>query len=68
MNACELVSEMIDRNLKELEEVKEFTEKSENQYAYGVKVQLIANLEQMKKWDFAKEKGLDFDVNGKYPL
>lgn len=54
--------------LEYLEELKDFRNNSSEQFAYGERTAYTECLEIIQCWDKAREYGLDFDIEKKYPL
>lgn len=66
---AELVLEnLINLLLLYLEELKDFNQVESEMFCYGERLAYTECLEVIQKWDLAKEKGLNFDIEKKYPL
>lgn len=68
MNAEKLMIKLIEILLINLEELKGYTNKKNEQFEYGEKYAYIECLEYVKMWEKAEEFGLNFEIEERYPL
>lgn len=68
MKAKETLIYVIETLLFYLEELSEVCNTSGEQFVYGEKTAYIECLEMLQQWEEAKEKGLDLEIEEKYPL
>lgn len=66
--AEETLGDLAELLLFYLEELKETNISDKNQFCYGERTAYTECLEIIQYWEKAKEYGLDFDIEGKYPL
>lgn len=67
-NAKETLIMLIDLLVCYLEELAEFNYCEEELFQYGEKTAYVECLEAIQCWDKAKEHGLNFEIEKKYPL
>lgn len=68
MQAKETLMYMIETLLFYLEELSEVQDDENEQFAYGGKTAYTECFEMLQLWEEAKEVGLDFNIEEKYPL
>lgn len=68
MKADELLCLMAERLLEYLEDLKDYHNEENTQFAYGEKSAFTECLEMIQFYERAKEIGLDFNIEEKYPL
>ncbi len=66
--AEEVLETMIRIISEYLEDLKDFKDREEEQFQYGERTAFTECLEYLQAWDRAKEIGLDFDIEERYPL
>lgn len=66
-NANEVLSDMIVLLIHYLNELSDCNETSAP-FAYGEKTAYVECLEMLSEWENAEEKGLDFEVEKRFPL
>ncbi len=67
-NSEEVLKMMIEILLLRVEELFEFTDKEGEQFEYGERLAYTECLEWLQAWKYAKDNGLDFDIEKRYPL
>lgn len=68
MTAEQVLKTMIKVLGEYLEGLKNFRDVDGEQFQYGEKVAYTECLEYIQLWKDSKKFGLDFDIEGKYPL
>ncbi len=66
--AEEVLKYMTDLLLYYLEQLADIDSNSEQQFLYGEKTAYTECLEVVQYWEKAKEYGLDFNIEKRYPL
>lgn len=67
-NAEEVLGFMIERLLAYIEELKEYQDEAGEQFEYGERVAYTECIEWIEGWEKSKERGLNFNIEEKYPL
>lgn len=68
MKAKEILIYMIETLLVYLEELAGITDADSMQFAYGEKTAYTECLEMVRFWEEAREHGLNFEIEAKFPL
>lgn len=64
----EILANLTELLLYYLEELKCIQDNSNEQFVYGERTAYVECLEIMQYWNQAREYGLNFDIESKYPL
>lgn len=67
-NAEEVLGFMIERLLAYIEELKGYQDEAGEQFEYGERVAYTECIEWIEGWEKSKERGLNFNIEEKYPL
>lgn len=68
MNEDDALQQITDRLIAYIEELFEFKDELETQFQYGERVAYTECLEWIQKFGKAKNLGLDFDIEKRFPL
>lgn len=68
MGAKEVLAHMAERLLEYLEELKDAKSENADCFGYGERTAYTECLEMIQLWENAKQAGLDFEIEKKYPL
>lgn len=68
MNEDDALQQITDRLIANIEELFEFKDELETQFQYGERVAYTECLEWIQKFGKAKNLGLDFDIEKRFPL
>ena len=68
MKAKEVLEYMAERLLEYLEELKDTKPDDADCFGYGERTAYTECLEMIQLWEDAKQVGLDFEIEKKYPL
>lgn len=68
MNEDDALQQITDRLIAYIEELFEFKDELETQFQYGERVAYTEYLEWIQKFGKAKNLGLDFDIEKRFPL
>lgn len=68
MKAKEVLEHMAERLLEYLEELKDIKPDDADCFGYGERTAYTECLEMIQLWENAKQAGLDFEIEKKYPL
>jgi len=68
METEEVLKMMIKKLLEYIEELKEYSNIYGEEFRYGERTAYTECLEMIQQWKEAKNKGLDFEIEQKYPL
>lgn len=67
-SAERLLREMIKRLLEYIEELSQYGNAKEHQFAYGERTAYTECLEWIQTWSNAEKYGLNFNIEERYPL
>ena len=68
MGAKEVLEHMAETLLKYVEELKYAKANDADGFRYGERTAYTECLEMIQQWEGAKQAGLDFEIEQKYPL
>ena len=68
MKAKEVLEHMAERLLEYLEELRDTKLDDADCFGYGERTAYTECLEMVQLWENAKQAGLDFEIEKKYPL
>lgn len=68
MTAKQTLRRMAELLEEYLEELKDVRDTGESEFAYGEKTAYVECLEVIQLWKGAKDLGLDYNVEERYPL
>lgn len=66
--AEEVLTAMTDILIEYLHELKEFCNRPDARFQHGAMTAFVECLEYIQMWEKAEEVGLDFDIEGKFPV
>lgn len=64
----EILQRLIALLLTYLDELSNYKNVDGEQFQYGARTAYTECLELIQQWKYAKQNGLDFDIEKKYPL
>lgn len=68
MKAKEVLEYMVERLSEYLEELRDTKPEDADCFGYGERTAYTECLEMVQLWEKAKQVGLDFEIEKKYPL
>lgn len=67
-SASQLLTEMISLLTESLDELSDVSDEVPTQFEYGEKTAYVECLEWLSSWENAKDSGLDFEIEKRFPL
>lgn len=68
LNSMDLLKFMIELLTSYLEELSDVQDLPDQEFSYGEKTAYTECLEILSRWESAKENGLDYEVEKRFPL